>query len=163
MEVIKCTACNKDKSLEDFGFFHGRVNKQCKDCRSYHNIRWSKNVNGEKEKRRIYQRRFKETNRERNFRNDLLKKYKLSVDSYRKMLLDQNNLCAMCGIEFVLERNVSNINSLPCVDHCHRTNMVRALLCRKCNTFLGVVESGFYDKAREYLQVHEVKIKSLTS
>lgn len=155
MKVVKiCTACKKEKNLEDFNSFRNKINKQCRDCRNYHNIRWSKNVNGEKEKRREYQREFKEKYKNRYFKNDILKKYNLSVEIYEKMLSDQKNRCAICSVEFNLERNKKNINSLPCIDHCHQTNKVRALLCRKCNIFLGVVESGFYDKAKEYLRAH---------
>ena len=48
------------------------------------------------------------------------------------MLVDQNNSCAICKKEIGWE---------AAVDHCHTTNVVRGLLCRKCNLGLG----GFKD------------------
>lgn len=161
MEIIKCSVCKKEKNSSEFGNFHGRPNKSCKDCRAYHNKRWMNNSQGEKEKRKNYYQANKERHHQRNFRNSILKKYGLPLEKYNQMLADQKNQCAICGIGFEIKKNKSNLNKLPCVDHCHRTNRVRALLCRKCNVFLGTIESGFIDKAREYLRVHEIRIKSL--
>jgi len=161
MEIIKCTVCKKEKNSNEFGNFHGKLNKSCKTCRAYHNNRWTNNSQGEKVKRKSYYKANKEKFQHRNFKNSILKKYGLSLEKYNQMLADQNNQCAICKNEFELEKNTSNINKLPCVDHCHQTNKVRALLCRRCNIVLGIIESGFIDKAKKYLQVHEIRIKSL--
>jgi Recombination endonuclease VII len=162
MNIIKCTICKKEKNSDEFGNFHGRPNKSCKACRVYHNNRWALNSNGSKDQRKNYYKATKAKHQQRNFKNSILKKYGLSLEKYNQMLADQNNQCSICGKEFCLERKKENLTLLPCVDHCHRTNMVRGLLCRMCNVFLGHIETGLIDKAREYLRVHEVRIKSLT-
>jgi Recombination endonuclease VII len=54
--------------------------------------------------------------------------YGLSIDEYRELLERQNHACGICERPFV---------STPHVDHCHITNWVRGLLCRKCNLGLG--------------------------
>jgi hypothetical protein len=43
------------------------------------------------------------------------------------------------------------------VDHSHKTNKVRDLLCTKCNTLLGAVDDNveILEKAIKYLQLHE--------
>ena len=54
-------------------------------------------------------------------------RYGLSPNDYRKMVRQQGGVCAICkkaGRELV-------------IDHCHATNVVRRLLCRKCNNGLG--------------------------
>ena len=51
---------------------------------------------------------------------------------YEQMLVDQNNECAICK---------NKIGWEAAVDHCHNTNKIRGLLCRKCNLGLG----GFKD------------------
>ena len=60
-------------------------------------------------------------------------KYGLSYDAYIGMLDSQHSRCAICAKP--LTANTAN------VDHCHATGRVRGLLCRTCNTGLGL----FYD------------------
>jgi hypothetical protein len=55
----------------------------------------------------------------------------LSTFEYAKLLVDQNNACAICGIEATeLKRELN-------VDHNHETNKIRGLLCHHCNIGLG--------------------------
>ena len=69
----------------------------------------------------------------------------MTYDEFKKMLIKQDNKCAICGNEET-KRRMS-------VDHCHKTGKVRGLLCQLCNTSLG----GFQDdvnrlkKAIKYL------------
>lgn len=59
------------------------------------------------------------------------RKYGLSWDAYLMMLNNQNNKCFICDYEFGAKKG-------DCyVDHCHKTNIVRGLLCQNCNTGLG--------------------------
>ncbi len=50
--------------------------------------------------------------------------------AFAEMLRLQNGLCAIC------KRPMSK----PCVDHDHRTDVTRSLLCSKCNTMIGMAE-----------------------
>ena len=56
---------------------------------------------------------------------------KLSRYDYAKLLVEQNNCCAICGVEATsMKRELS-------VDHNHETNKIRGLLCTHCNIGLG--------------------------
>jgi hypothetical protein len=54
------------------------------------------------------------------------KKYGIGVDQFTQMKLEQSNQCLICAME----------NKLV-IDHCHKTGLVRGLLCETCNILLG--------------------------
>jgi len=76
----------------------------------------------------------------------LRRKYGLSVAEYESLLAGQGGGCAICG------RSCSSGRRLA-VDHCHRTGMVRGLLCKACNTAIGFLEDSTHllDRAKVYL------------
>lgn len=55
--------------------------------------------------------------------------YGLTPEKYQYMISSQNNKCAICGR--------SPKTKALSVDHCHKTDKVRGLLCWPCNRFLG--------------------------
>ena len=61
------------------------------------------------------------------------------------MLVNQNNLCAICKKEIGWE---------SAVDHCHVTKKIRGLLCRNCNLGLGAFKDNAETirKAIEYVK-----------
>ncbi len=65
------------------------------------------------------------------------KKYGLSKEEYEVILADQKGVCAVCG------SGPSGRGSKLYVDHCHKTNKVRGLLCHKCNLAAGYVDDDF--------------------
>jgi hypothetical protein len=54
-----------------------------------------------------------------------------SKDEYNKLLLKQNSLCAICNQNCITGRKLA-------VDHNHKTEKVRGLLCFKCNRAIGL-------------------------
>ena len=65
------------------------------------------------------------------YRNTVLTRlFRISLDEYNTMVLNQRDKCAICQKDFL---DYSRRN----VDHDHTTNKVRGLLCRKCNFALG--------------------------
>jgi hypothetical protein len=68
-----------------------------------------------------------------------------------QMKLTQGNQCAICELSFDLPKVVM------CVDHDHSTGKVRKLLCRKCNTGLGLFrdELKVLTSALKYLEAHK--------
>jgi hypothetical protein len=57
-----------------------------------------------------------------------LRKYNISIQEYDLILTKQNGVCRIC--------KKSSNKSLH-VDHDHKTNRIRGLLCHKCNVGLG--------------------------
>ena len=56
------------------------------------------------------------------------RRYGLSLADYRTLQKRQGHACAIC-------RTVTRV---LCIDHCHVTGRVRGLLCRSCNSALGL-------------------------
>lgn len=73
---------------------------------------------------------------------ELKKIYGLSMDEYNQILLEQGGVCAICG-------GNNNGKTLQ-VDHDHVTDMVRGLLCIRCNTALGLMGDDMIVVQRMY-------------
>jgi hypothetical protein len=71
-----------------------------------------------------------------------LKKYKMSDEDYNSILLNQDGKCKICKKrENIIDNKGKNIKKLA-VDHCHKTNKVRGLLCGRCNTAIGLLHES---------------------
>lgn len=105
---------------------------------------WDRSYYQENKAQRVqYSRDFRKA-----FPNDVRKtylkhKYKLTLEQFNKMLDEQNGKCALCQKEHSGRKDRKSLF----VDHCHKTNKVRGLLCNKCNCGLG----NFQDNT-DYLQ-----------
>lgn len=132
----RCPICGELKDRSEFYKWKSRqdgLTAYCKSCFNKKNKGWQKE-NPDKlptldERRDI--------NRKRNFG--------LTGEQYDQMLVDQNNQCAICK---------SKIKREAAVDHCHVTNKIRGLLCRKCNLGLGAFKDNAdtIRKAIEYVK-----------
>jgi Rad3-related DNA helicase len=74
-------------------------------------------------------------------------KYGLTPKQFDDMVAAQNGCCALC-----LKPQERTMN----VDHDHKTNAVRDLLCNWCNTFIGLLENnpGLISSGQAYLARH---------
>jgi len=75
------------------------------------------------------------------------KEYGMSKFDVTKMLNKQKCQCRICSI---------SIQGGYHIDHCHKTNKVRGLLCQKCNQAIGLLkenESLFF-RAAQYIREH---------
>lgn len=64
----------------------------------------------------------------------LRKRYGIEIDEFFEILKSQNGGCAICGKKRAFKNKTTK--SLH-VDHCHRTGVVRGVLCNSCNWALG--------------------------
>jgi len=83
----------------------------------------------------------------------LRRTYGITADDYAAMLTAQGGVCAVCRQPERAGRD-GRIVRLS-VDHCHRTGAVRGLLCRACNTRVGIYEGRHVDDIRRYLSTFE--------
>lgn len=60
----------------------------------------------------------------------------LTPETYYKIYRAQDGRCAVCGI--TEEQNGKKL----AIDHCHRSGVVRGLLCAKCNWIAGLMEDS---------------------
>jgi hypothetical protein len=88
------------------------------------------------------------------FKASIKTKFNLSVVDFVNFVKLQKGKCAICG-KFFYERNkaMERYNK-PNIDHCHKTNKVRGLLCHHCNTGLGQFKDNtiFLKSAINYLE-----------
>lgn len=85
---------------------------------------------------------------------------KFGIDSaiYNKMLQDQNEACAICLEPEIAIHHRTGFPRALAVDHDHDTDAVRGLLCRDCNTALGLFDEDVVRlrAAIAYLEHHAV-------
>lgn len=162
METKICKKCGKEKLKTDFyscKFSKDKLAYYCKECflnkcREYrkNNPEKIKNVNricylNKREQRIKKQKQYSLENKDRikayrkewlkrkpdySKRNDLKRKYNLELEEFDKMMQGQGNSCLTCGKLFKKRSDAH-------VDHCHKTQKVRGLLCSHCNTAIGLV------------------------
>jgi hypothetical protein len=77
-----------------------------------------------REKKRL--REWRERNPERYRAQQRSSRHLLDDVAFAAMLAAQRGLCALC-----------RFRKGDCVDHCHATGRVRAILCRRCNAGFG--------------------------
>jgi uncharacterized protein YpuA (DUF1002 family) len=154
-----CTKCGVTKPL--FEFYKTRPT-QCKKCCKFQRIKNSAQKSEYDRKRyaekadqiKQYQKKYKAENPDRKKQTQnkthLKMRYGLTPHDKQKMLDEQNNCCAICGVEFVDAKATH-------VDHNHDTNKVRGILCRSCNIGLGHFKDSteFLLEAIEYLKKYE--------
>lgn len=138
-----CTCCKKTKPVSDFykiGVYKKtkkpRYRSHCKSCCSLKAAsKWSDNPE------------FRETRKNVSYKHNLQKNYGITEATYMEMYLKQKGVCAIC------EKRSELKSGRLAVDHCHETSKVRGLLCRKCNSGLGLLGDNIQllSRAIEYL------------
>ena len=76
---------------------------------------------------------------------EIAKRYGLTVPAYEAILKSQSGRCAICRLVFP---------RTPHVDHCHKSRVVRGLLCFNCNRAIGHLQDSprLARNAAEYLE-----------
>jgi hypothetical protein len=98
----------------------------CKTCARSWKREYYKKKGGNNEKEREHYREFR-----------LKQNFNMILEEYEEMFQKQKGLCAICGQpETYINKNAKQPIWLA-VDHCHKTGIVRGLLCRNCNAMIG--------------------------
>lgn len=123
--VKKCSKCKQYKNISNFS-----KNKTMKDGLQYE-CKSCRKIMAKKYWRKCH----------------LKRHYNITTEEYNKMFGKQQECCAICG------KHQSKLSTTLGVDHDHITGKVRGLLCRACNTILGVFEKNF-NRCTNYLMLY---------
>jgi hypothetical protein len=126
-----CKACGKEFTLIELGARRSDpriVKGYCKPCR--------KQLSAIKKR---------ETER-KHWHLKRLKGHGLTVQQYDQVLATQKYACACCGDKFTESLR-------PCIDHCHKTGVIRGLLCHPCNVAEGFLKT--INRARKMVRYME--------
>lgn len=129
--VRDCRTCGQTLPLGRFPRTRGnRRGTRCRDCESAYR------------KRRTRKQRTAERDRK------LRRRYGITSTDYTAMARAQRWRCAICA------RPPYPTGSRLVVDHCHRTQRVRGLLCHTCNAALGLMgdHPERLERAAQYLR-----------
>ncbi len=128
MMPAPCLRCNSEDVPDSEIIFTKRGNLWgCKTCWNEYQRNW----------RNINKKRFREIKRKSlDKHKDRVRSYQLTVDhqinleEYNRLLILQNEVCAICFEKCDTGKNLA-------VDHDHKTNKNRGLLCNSCNLMIG--------------------------
>lgn len=134
--MINCRKCHKDKPQQEFvknkayKSGYGTICKSCKreyDKERYNNPEY-------KQAHLAKQKEYRKATYSPAVRREkaLMLKYGLSQDDFDAIRMSQFGLCLICQEE----------PEKLYVDHCHKTGEVRGLLCRECNSALGMMKEN---------------------
>mgnify|MGYP000119516448 CR=1 FL=1 len=170
-----CSGCKTIKPVSEFYKRRDRPNgyaSKCKVCRNTYHAEYLKTKNGKdsvKKTKNLYWQRFgkayaqtpngkaKIRNNNAKYRQsekgkrakrnyELFAKYGITLDQFEELFQQQGQKCAICG-------NDKPLRGFH-LDHCHKTNKVRGILCHTCNSGLGLFKDNpdIFLKAADYLQ-----------
>jgi hypothetical protein len=110
----------------------------------------------QRERRRRYRKGNPEKHAAEHRRGNLKRRYGITPEDYDYLSATQSGACAVCHQPCPSGWRLS-------IDHCHRTNLVRGLLCRDCNLAAGKLNE---DPARimrlaAYIRAHNTKAADL--
>jgi hypothetical protein len=135
-----CSKCKQEKSIDEFYIFKaGKFGRYswCKPCASAD--------------RSAYQRNNRPKIKLVDKRRYLREKYDLTLEEYQELYGSQEGKCAIC-------KQVDSRGHLLCVDHDHKTNVRRGLICHNCNRCLGFANDNpeILRLMAEYIEEHRV-------
>lgn len=151
----KCVACNKDAGLKECPQCHEILPIEllfyknhcwCKTCDAKYGASnaYKKSKSSWIEANPNYSKEYYKANKdwllplkrkkEQNKKYKNIQRYNITMEQYDQMLQEQNGGCKIC-------KNVPVKRKLA-IDHDHKTNKVRGLLCNNCNTGIGMFKDN---------------------
>lgn len=118
----RCQTCHTEKDADAFSknpYHSDGLASRCKECRKNRERR-----HGPERALQVKQNQYRSL-------------YGVTLEQVEAILQQQNHQCAIC------RRPIQRF----CVDHNHKTNAVRGLLCFRCNSWLAAVEDDEFRKA----------------
>lgn len=73
-------------------------------------------------------------------KNNLKRKFGITIEQYEAMLTAQDGHCATCPTGEKINKLGQTVSLA--IDHCHKTGVIRGLLCGNCNVSIGMVNDN---------------------
>jgi hypothetical protein len=156
----KSTAGNRERSrrhrktdpekLKEYFKKYAEKNKD--KIGAYHRAWYAKNS----ERIRAKAREWWKANPVRARRYNIGKSFKITASEYDALLSLQSGRCAICNMpETAIDKRKGTVKRLA-VDHCHKTDSLRGLLCQACNISIGRMNDDpcRLRKAADYVERH---------
>jgi len=155
--TVRCLACRKETHNKTFEKHREKrmqsIARWKRENRDYLNARERADRLANPEKHKKWER----DERLRNGKNITLRvitsRRGITVQTYNEMLERIDNKCEICGNEET-RKNPDGRTTRLCIDHCHKTEKIRGMLCHSCNTGIGKFKDDIelLQKAIEYLK-----------
>lgn len=134
-----CKKCLETKQLDLF-----TISKTCKGgrryvCKACDAIRQKEYAASEAGKAKRSEYETKDTTKAKKREWHLKNNYRTDETTYNALFEKQCGCCAICG---TTEPNAGRPSYKFAIDHCHSTGAVRGLLCKNCNTGLGLFKDS---------------------
>lgn len=128
-----CTKCNILKPLTEFYNAQRAKDGLSWYCKACYKIEYHAYANKPENRERILTnlKQYHSNNRLRARNYKLKKDFGITIDQFDALAVQQNNLCAICNKPQLEHKKYLS------VDHCHKTDKIRGLLCEACNLGLG--------------------------
>ena len=123
-----CSKCQKRRRIDFFNKADGKdsLHSWCKDCWTLKN---KKDYWDNRTRELMRNKEWREAHKSLTRNNHLIRNYGITLKESEEIFIKQRSRCPICKIKKPLVKWV--------VDHDHRTNMVRGILCDECNRGLG--------------------------
>ena len=144
MKTKPCSKCKRDCLVSSFApdtRNKSGLKSHCRECvaEAAHKRYWEnpefhreRTRNFIEKKREIYNEN-RRNNRQKTYITESARRYGVDRSVIEKLIQITN--CEICGISVSLKSE--NTHHKPNIDHCHKTNKVRGLLCGYCNNLIG--------------------------
>jgi hypothetical protein len=132
----QCRMCLVVKPVSEFNrdsYKRDGLTRYCKPCQVAATAQWQKNN--------------RTRNAEHGWKSRLKRKYGMTPEDYDALLKSQGSMCAICRTKEPGGKTGWHI------DHCHKTDKVRGMLCGRCNRSIGAFEDDaeLLQRAVDYL------------
>lgn len=142
-----CSRCGLPKNLNDFYLDYKskrRRQSQCKMCHGEVVKAWqARNRDKVNALARRYGPGWRAKNKEKcavyQKRAYVKRKFGLTLEAYERLM--QQSTCDICGKKLGKSTR-GKLDRRKCLDHCHKTKVVRGVLCNTCNIGLGYFQDS---------------------
>lgn len=141
--VKQCPRCKEILSIENFRLRGGKrkgYQAYCKECSKTKLSEWQRThtKNNTDSARRWRDKNVPRVTQKRRTRQILksCREHNITVEEYCALYDAQGGCCAIC------KEHQSEHKRRLALDHCHSTGTVRAFLCGRCNTSLGLMRDS---------------------